>query len=343
MVSALHRAGIEVILDVVYNHTAEGNHRGPTLSFRGIDNRAYYRLQPDQPAYYSNYTGTGNSMNTTHASVLQLIMDSLRYWVQEMHVDGFRFDLASTLAREIASRGRWLVVLRRHPAGSGAQPRQVDRRALGRRGRRLSGRELSGALERMERPVSRRDARLLARGAIGGDVCVAICRQLRSLCAQPPARRRASTSSPRTTASRCAISSPTTRSTTRPTATTIRTGNHTIARGTAALEGPTEDRSVNRLRARQQRNLLTTLLVSQGVPMLLAGDERGRTQHGNNNAYCQDNADVVGRLAVVRRRPAGVHAARSFVCDGRTRPSGADTGCSADPRMERAVVRMSSG
>jgi isoamylase len=288
MVSTLHRAGIEVILDVVYNHTAEGNHRGPTLSFRGIDNRAYYRLQPDQPAYYSNYTGTGNSMNTTHASVLQLIMDSLRYWVQEMHVDGFRFDLASTLAREIHhvdAGSSFFDVIQQDPVLNRvkliAEPWDVGD----------GGYQVGNFPPRWsEWNGQYRDA---MRDYWRGEQSVA------------------------TFASRFAGSSDLYARNRRPDASinfvtahdgfTLRdlvsyNEKHNEANGdhnqdgeshnrswNCGAEGPTDDRSVNRLRARQQRNVLTTLLVSQGVPMLLAGDERGRTQHGNNNAYCQDN------------------------------------------------------
>ena len=196
MVKALHAAGIEVILDVVYNHTAEGNHLGPTLSMRGIDNLAYYRLMDDDPRYYLDFTGTGNSLNMRHPHVLQLIMDSLRYWVTEMHVDGFRFDLASTLARELL-RGRPAVgVLRPHPAGPGRVAGQADRRAVGRRRGRLPGRQLPAAVVGVERPVPRHDPRLLARRA--GDarrVRLPLHGQLRPVRGRhPPTRRRRSTS-----------------------------------------------------------------------------------------------------------------------------------------------------
>ena len=163
MVKALHRAGIEVILDVVYNHTAEGNHLGPMLSFRGLDNRSYYRLMPDEPRFYMDFTGTGNSLNPVHPSVLRLIMDSLRYWVLECHVDGFRFDLASALAREFYDVDRLSAVLRHHPPGPGPLAGEADRRAVGRRAGRLPGRQLPGALGRVEREVPRLGARLLAR------------------------------------------------------------------------------------------------------------------------------------------------------------------------------------
>ena len=156
MVKALHAAGIEVILDVVYNHTAEGNHLGPMLSFKGIDNAAYYRLVADDRRYYMDYTGTGNTLNMRHPHVLQLIMDSLRYWVEEMHVDGFRFDLAATLARGLHEVDRLARVLRPHPAGSGGVAGQADRRAVGRRRGRLPGRQLPAAVVGVERQVPRR-------------------------------------------------------------------------------------------------------------------------------------------------------------------------------------------
>jgi isoamylase len=165
MVKALHRAGIEVILDVVYNHTAEGNHLGPMLSFKGVDNASYYRLMPDDPHVYMDFTGTGNSLNPVHPSVLRLIMDSLRYWVTECHVDGFRFPLRPRLgarARVLRRRPARLV-LRHDPPGPRAQPGQADRRAMGRRPGRLPGRQLPRAVVGVERHVPRRDARLLAR------------------------------------------------------------------------------------------------------------------------------------------------------------------------------------
>ncbi len=143
MVKRLHRAGIEVILDVVYNHTGEGNHLGPTLSLRGIDNAAYYRLRPDDRRHYVDFTGCGNSLNMPHPRTIQLIMDSLRYWVHEMHVDGFRFDLAPALARELYDVNRLGTLLRHHPPGSGAVAGEAHRRALGPRARRLPGRATS--------------------------------------------------------------------------------------------------------------------------------------------------------------------------------------------------------
>ncbi len=155
MVKTLHAAGIEVILDVVYNHTAEGNHLGPTLSLKGIDNAAYYRLVADDPRHYMDYTGTGNSLNMRHPHVLQLIMDCLRYWVTEMHVDGFRFDLAATLARELHDVDRlsaFFDLIQQDPVD---QPGQADRRAVGRRRGRLPGRQLPAAVVGVERQVPR--------------------------------------------------------------------------------------------------------------------------------------------------------------------------------------------
>ena len=290
MVKAMHAAGIEVILDVVYNHTAEGNHLGPTLSFKGIDNPAYYRLVEDDQRYYMDYTGTGNSLNVRHPHSLQLIMDSLRYWVTEMHVDGFRFDLASDAGPRVLRRRPARDVLRARAAGPGRQPGEADRRAVGHRPRRLPGRQLPAAVDRVERRLPRHRPRLLARRAVARRVRLAGSPAPPTSTSTPAAARsRASTSSPPTTASRCATWCPTTRSTTRPTARTTTTARATTGPGTTASRGrPTTPRS-SAARAREQRNFLATLLLSQGVPMLLHGDELGRTQDGNNNTYAQDS------------------------------------------------------
>ena len=170
-VQELHDAGIEVILDVVYNHTAEGNQLGPTLSFRGIDNASYYRLVPGNERYYMDFTGCGNALDLRHPRVLQLVMDSLRYWVEEMHVDGFRFDLATTLARERRLRSA-LGLPRRHAPGSGALAGQADRRAVGRGRRRLPAGRVPGRLGGVERPVPRHRAAVLEgrRGESGARV-----------------------------------------------------------------------------------------------------------------------------------------------------------------------------
>ena len=167
MVARFHDAGLEVILDVVYNHTAEGNERGPTLSFKGIDNASYYRLLPDQQRYYINDTGTGNTLNLSHPRVIQMVTDSLRYWVQEMHVDGFRFDLGTILAREPHGFDEQSGFLKACQPGPGAGRGQADRRAVGLRPGRLSGRRLSAGLGGMERQVPRHRARLLARRGAG--------------------------------------------------------------------------------------------------------------------------------------------------------------------------------
>ena len=166
MVRELHKAGIEVILDVVYNHTAEGNQLGPTLSFRGIDNAAYYRLVDKTPEFYMDYTGTGNTLNVSNPHSLQMIMDSLRYWVTEMHVDGFRFDLAAALAREfydVDKLAAFFELVQQDPIVSQVE---THRRTVGRRPRRLPGGQLPAALDGMERPVPRHRARLLARRAV---------------------------------------------------------------------------------------------------------------------------------------------------------------------------------
>ena len=248
MVKAMHAAGIEVILDVVYNHTAEGNHLGPTLSFKGIDNAAYYRLVEDDQRYYMDYTGTGNTLNVRHPHSLQLIMDSLRYWVTEMHVDGFRFDLASTLAREFYDVDRlstFFELVQQDPVVSQvkliAEPWDIGPGGYQVGNFPPQWTEWNGAYRDTVRdfwrgePVARR-VRLPAGRLL---------RPLRAL--RSPARSPASTSSPPTTASRCATSSPTTRSTTRPTARTTTTARATTARGTTASRArPTTPRSSRR-------------------------------------------------------------------------------------------------
>jgi glycogen operon protein len=179
MVRAMHQAGIEVILDVVYNHTAEGNQLGPMLSMKGIDNSAYYRVVPDNPRFYYDTTGTGNSLNVRHPHTLQLIMDSLRYWVTEMHVDGFRFDLAASLARQFHEVD---------PAGSGRLPGQAHRRAVGHRRGRLPGGQLPGPVVGVERPLPGHGAGLLAgRARHARRVRLPAHRQLRSLPGRCPA------------------------------------------------------------------------------------------------------------------------------------------------------------
>jgi glycogen operon protein len=290
MVRALHEAGLEVILDVVYGHTAEGNHLGPTLSFKAIDNAAYYRLDEVNPFYYKDYTGTGNSLNMRHPSGLQLMMDSLRYWVTEMHVDGFRFDLASTLARGIHDVDRlcaFFDVIQQDPIVNRvkliAEPWDVSD----------GGYQLGNFPPLWSEWNGRfRDTvRDYWRGVDGslGDFCF-------RLSGSPDLYqldRRRPTASVNFIACHDGL-----------TLADLVSYNdkYNAANGernadgennnrswNCGAEGPTADERILTLRARQKRNLLTTLILSRGVPMLLAGDECGRTQAGNNNAYCQDN------------------------------------------------------
>ncbi|MCE3223842.1 MAG: glgX [Nitrospira sp.] len=290
MVKAFHSAGIEVILDVVYNHTGEGSHLGPTLSFRGIDNAAYYRLMPDQPRYYLDYTGCGNTLNVRHPRVLQLIMDSLRYWVLEMHVDGFRFDLASTLARELHDVDRlsaFFDIIHQDPVLS-----QVKLIAepwdLGEGGYQV-GNFPAGWAEWNGRY---RDAIRRYWKGDGGQVAELAYRLSGSNDLYEGGGRRPHASINFVTAHdgftlHDLVSY---------------NEKHNEANGednhdgtddnlswNCGVEGPTTKPSVVELRERQQRNMLATLLLSQGVPMLCGGDEMGRTQRGNNNAYCQDS------------------------------------------------------
>ncbi|MGE8427800.1 MAG: glycogen debranching protein GlgX [Sphingobacterium sp.] len=289
MVKALHESGIEVILDVVYNHTGEGNEMGPTLSFRGIDNASYYRLAED-PRYYMDFTGTGNTLNTRQPNVLRLIMDSLRYWVEEMHVDGFRFDLASALARELHEVDKlssFFDVIHQDPVISQvkliAEPWDIG----------------EGGYQVGEFPAGWAEWNGKYRDCIrdywiGADSMIAEF------------------------ANRLTGSSDLYRGDNRTPSASVNfitahdgftlhdlvsyNDKHNEANGednqdgeshnrswNCGVEGPTDDATVNSLRQKQKRNMLVTLFVSQGVPMLVAGDELGRKQQGNNNAYCQDN------------------------------------------------------
>ncbi len=290
MVKTLHRAGIEVILDVVYNHTAEGGADGPVLSFKGLDNRAYYRLDPADPDRYVDYTGTGNSLNMRHPHVLQLIMDSLRYWVTEMHVDGFRFDLAATLARELHDVDRlsaFFDLIQQDPVVSRAKL-IAEPWDVGEGGYQVGNfpplwSEWNGRYRDNVRSVWRGDhghlgefaARLTGSSDLYEDdgrrphasinfVTAHDGFTLADLVTYEQKRNEANGED-------------------------NRDGTDDNRSWNCGIEGPTTTPEVNELRERQRRNLLTTLLVSQGVPMLLAGDELGRTQHGNNNAYAQDN------------------------------------------------------
>ena len=290
MVKTLHRAGLEVILDVVYNHTAEGNHLGPTLSLRGIDNTAYYRLTPDDRRFYMDYTGTGNTLNMMHPRVLQLIMDSLRYWVQEMHVDGFRFDLAATLARELHDvdrLGAFFDIIHQDPVLSRvkliAEPWD-----LGEGGYQVGNFPVGWT----EWNAKYRDALRSywkGEGGLIGDLAFRLTGSS-DLYAHNGRRPHASINF-----------------------VTAHDGftlddlvsyeqKHNLANGeknrdgndhnlswNCGVEGASDDPAIIALRAQQKRNFLATLLLSQGVPMLLSGDELGRSQQGNNNAYCQDN------------------------------------------------------
>ncbi|MFI6985547.1 glycogen debranching protein GlgX [Embleya sp. NPDC050154] len=290
MVKALHAAGIEVILDVVYNHTAEGNELGPTLSFRGIDNASYYRLVDDDPAHYYDTTGTGNSLLMRHPNVLQLIMDSLRHWVTEMHVDGFRFDLAATLARqfhEVDRLSAFFDLVQQDPVVSRvkliAEPWDV-----GEGGYQVGNfpplwSEWNGKY--------RDSVRDFWRGTDG--VLPEFARRLTGSSDLYTSEHRRPLAGVNFVTAHDGF--------------TLRdlvsyNDKHNEANGedgrdgaddnrswNSGVEGDTEDPGVLALRERRQRNLLTTLFVSQGVPMLSHGDELGRTQHGNNNGYCQDN------------------------------------------------------
>lgn len=319
-VARLHDAGIEVMLDVVYNHTAEGNHLGPTLSFRGIDNACYYWLTKDNPRFYENFTGTGNALNLTHPRVLQMVMDSLRYWVEQCHVDGFRFDLAPTLAREAGGfnrAGAFLMAMRQDPVLStvklvaepwdiglggyqvGAFPSQWsewnDRyRSTLRRYWAGEGSLIGDVSSRMiaSPDVFKHDGRL-PRSSIN-HITVHDGFTLMDLFSYNEKHNMANGEDNADGSS----------------------DNHSINCG---HEGPTDDPEILRKRCQLRRNQLACLFLAQGVPLLLAGDEVGNSQDGNNNAYCQDNetgwinwdglrrkrdnmVDFVAHLTALRRR-----------------------------------------
>ncbi|MBX3303726.1 MAG: glycogen debranching protein GlgX [Nitrospira sp.] len=290
MVKTLHSAGLEVILDVVYNHTAEGNQLGPTLSFRGIDNSAYYRLVDTDKRYYTDYTGCGNTLNVTHPRTLQLIMDSLRYWVTEMHVDGFRFDLASTLARELHAVDRlsaFFDILHQDPILSQtkliAEPWDVGEGGYQVGNFPVGWAEWNGKYRDTIRRYIKGD---------GGQMAELAYRLTGSSDLYSTSGRRPFASVNFVTAHDGF------------TLNDLVSYNqkHNEANGESnqdgtndndswncGVEGPSNDPVILRLRERQKRNFLTLLFLSQGVPMLCGGDEIGRTQKGNNNAYCQDN------------------------------------------------------
>jgi glycogen operon protein len=290
MVKTLHTAGIEVILDVVYNHTAEGDQNGPTLSFRGLDNAIYYRLDPNHLRRYLNFTGTGNSFNTAHRVPLALVMDSLRYWVEEMHVDGFRFDLAPTLARrsqEFDRNSVFLAAVRQDPVVSQvkliAEPWDI-----GEGGYQLGNfppgwSEWNDRYRDTARSYWRGDAsqigKLAARLSGSSDIFERSGRN-------PTASINFVTSHDGFTLEDLVSYE---RKHNEANLEGNRDGADDNRSWNSGTEGPTKDPAVKALRERQKRNLLATLFFSAGVPMLLAGDEMGRTQRGNNNAYCQDN------------------------------------------------------
>ncbi|WP_328809890.1 glycogen debranching protein GlgX [Rhodococcus sp. NBC_00294] len=290
MVRSFHEAGIEVILDVVYNHTAEGNHMGPTIAFRGIDNAAYYRLVDDDPYFYMDYTGTGNSLNVRHPHTLQLIMDSLRYWVTEMHVDGFRFDLASTLARELHDVDKlsaFFDLVQQDPVVSQvkliAEPWDV-----GEGGYQVGNfpglwTEWNGMYRDTVRDYWRGEPATLGEFASrltgssdlyeatgrrpGASINFVIAHDgftMHDLVSYNDKHNEANGED-------------------------NNDGESHNRSWNCGVEGPTDDPEVLSLRARQIRNMLATLMLSQGTPMLAHGDEMGRTQQGNNNVYCQDS------------------------------------------------------
>ncbi len=290
MVKTLHQAGIEVILDVVYNHTGEGNHLGPTLCFRGVDNASYYRLVPDDRRYYMDYTGCGNSLNMTHPHTLQLIMDSLRYWILEMHVDGFRFDLASTLARELHEvdrLGAFFDIIHQDPVISQAKL-IAEPWDLGEGGYQVGNfpvlwAEWNGQFRDTGRSYWKGDEGHA--GALG-------YRLTGSSDLYGKGGRRPYASINFVTAHdgftlHDLVSYNEKHND--PNGEDNRDGTDDNRSWNCGAEGHTDDPGVLGLRERQKRNFLATLLLSQGVPMLLGGDEIGRTQQGNNNAYCQDN------------------------------------------------------
>ena len=290
MVKTLHSAGLEVILDVVYNHTAEGSQLGPTLCFRGLDNASYYRLTPDNRRYYADYTGCGNTLNMVHPRVLQLIMDSLRYWVTEMHVDGFRFDLASALARELHEvdrLGAFFDILRQDPVLN-AVKLIAEPWDLGEGGYQV-GNFPVGWSEWNDKYRDAMRAYWKGDGGLIGEFAQRITGSS-DLYGHGGRRPHASINFVSahdgfTLADVVSYNEKHNDANQEGN----RDGHNNNLSWNCGAEGPTDDPAVRALRLRQQRNLLATLLLSQGVPMLLAGDEIGRGQRGNNNAYCQDN------------------------------------------------------
>jgi glycogen operon protein len=290
MVKTLHSAGIEVILDVVYNHTAEGNHLGPTLSFRGIDNASYYRLVPDDARYYVDYTGCGNTLNVRHPRTLQLVMDSLRYWVLDMHVDGFRFDLASALARELHEVDRlsaFFDILHQDPVLSQvkliAEPWDVGEGGYQVGNFPVGWAEWNGKYRDSIRRYVKGD---------GGQVAELAYRLTGSSDLYEGSGRRPFASVNFVTAHDGFTLHDLVSYNSKHNEENLEgncDGTNDNLSWNCGVDGPTNDPAVNELRERQKRNFLALLLLSQGVPMICGGDEIGRTQRGNNNAYCQDN------------------------------------------------------
>jgi isoamylase len=289
MVKRLHSAGIEVILDVVYNHTAEGNHLGPTLAFRGIDNAAYYRLMPDA-RYYMDYTGCGNTLNMRHPRVLQLIMDSLRYWVQEMHVDGFRFDLASALARELHEvdrLGAFFDIIHQDPVLSQvkliAEPWDLGEGGYQVGNFPVGWTEWNGKYRDTVRAYWKGD------GGLIGELAYRLTGS--SDLYERGGRKPYASINLITAHDGFTLNDLVSYNTKHNDANqeNNRDGSDHNLSWNCGAEGPTDDPAIKGLRQRQKRNLMATLLLSQGVPMLVAGDEVNRSQDGNNNAYCQDN------------------------------------------------------
>jgi isoamylase len=289
MVRTLHKEGIEVIIDVVYNHTAEGNEFGPTLSFRGIDNKAYYRLTDDK-RYYMDYTGCGNTLNTRMPNVLRLIMDSLRYWIQEMHVDGFRFDLAATLARElheVATLGAFFDIIHQDPVISQvkliAEPWDLGENGF-QVGKFPTGwAEWNGLYRDCLRDYWRGGESKLAEFA---ERLTGSSDLYQNDYRTPGASINFITAHDGFTLHDLVSYSQKHNEANQDDNTDGTDDNFSCNYG---AEGPTEDQHIQRIRKQQQRNFILTLLLSQGVPMLLSGDECSNTQHGNNNTYCQDN------------------------------------------------------
>src|SRR5215469_3918566 len=289
MVAAIHDAGLEVILDVVYNHTAEGNDRGPTLSFKGMDNASYYRLIPEQKRYYINDTGTGNTLNLSHPRVIQMVTDSLRYWVQHLHVDGFRFDLGTILAREpngFDNQSGFLKAICQDPV-LGAVKLIAEPWDCGPGGYQV-GEFPPGWAEWND--TFRDDVRDFWRGELPGmklaDRLCASQAQFNREGRRPWACVNFVTAHDGFTLKDVVSYNEKHNDANGENNQDGTSDNHSWNCG---AEGPTDDSEINELRARQLRNMLATLLLSQGTPMLLAGDEFGRTQQGNNNAYCQDD------------------------------------------------------